>query len=73
VNLASLQYGLEGCFVDSEIVPGRSLNILMPGQLLDEHNVGAVVEQAGTECVAEHMRGQALFDAGQPTKAFERR
>jgi hypothetical protein len=44
-------------------ITGRGLEIAMAEQQLDAAQIGAGIEQMGSEGVAQHMRAQRLGDA----------
>jgi hypothetical protein len=71
MNLTPRKHGLEGSLVHPEIISRGGLNVLVPGQFLDEHDVGAVVQQAGAKRVPQHVRSQALGNARKPPEPFE--
>src|SRR6185295_2953764 len=71
MNLAALQCILKRLLIHTEIVAGGGLDIAMSGEFLDEHDVGSVVKQAGTERMAQKMRGQLLGDATPQAKPPE--
>jgi hypothetical protein len=53
MDLAAPKDTFERFLVHPKVVTGRGLDVLVPGKLLDEHDVGPVVQQTGAERVPE--------------------
>jgi hypothetical protein len=73
VNLAAPQCILERLLIHAEVIAGSGLDVTVAGEFFNEHDVGTVMEQAGTKCVAEQVRRELLEDATslpQPPEHF---
>jgi hypothetical protein len=63
VDLAAPKDTFERFLVHPKVVAGRGLDVLVPGKLLDEHDVGPLVQQTGAKRVPEQVWRQFLGDA----------
>ena len=73
VDLAAPQGVLKRRLIHAEVVSGRGLDIAMSGQFFDEHDVSAVVQQAGAERMPEQVRGELFGNTAfltQPPEQF---
>ena len=62
MDLTALQHIPERCPINPQVIPRGGLDVPMSSQLLDEHDVGSMMEQAGTKRMAQEVWRQLLLD-----------